>query len=201
MAQHSHSWPRLSVRALLLGTLLLLGSAAPVGHNPPAVSADVLATLPLAPFAAIHSPNPADYATYQLKFTYLGDQKKMVPSMAGVGVGRVFDAAGFVLYERDLDYGNDSFTGDTLVVPALEFKAFVDAIAAYPVLTDTSFVPEPNASLMILRDSGPLMLCWEHLATRGETDLLFQLLRDQITNPADTATVSSYRRQMAGVRR
>jgi len=163
--------------------------------------AGVQATLPLAPFAAIHSPNPADYATYQLKFTYLGDQKKVVGSMAGVGIGRPFDATAFVPYERDLDYGNDDFTGDTLVVPPVAFKAFLDAVAAYPALMDTSFVAEPNASLMILRDSGPLTLCWEHLATRAETDLLFQLLRDQIANPADTATVSSYRRQMAGVRR
>ena len=100
-----------------------------------------------------------------------------------------------------LDYGNDGVTGDTLLLAEMELMGFVNAIAAFPALTDTSFVAEPNASIMILRDFGPLEVCWEHLATRGETDTLFQLLRNQVLNPADTLTVSNFRRQMAGVRR
>jgi hypothetical protein len=159
------------------------------------------ATLPLSPFPAIHSPNPPDYQMYQVKFTYLGDQAKNVSSLAAVGMGRPYDLNAFVPYERGLDYGNDGFTGDTLLLTEMELMGFVNAIAAFPALTDTAFVAEPNMSLMILRDFGPLEVCWEHLASRGETDTLFQLLRDQILNPADTLTVSSFRRQMAGVRR
>ena len=192
MAPTRHPVSRLLVPLLVLA--LALAAGAPASSGP-------TATMPLSPFPAIHSPNPPDYAFYQVKFTYLGPQKKSVPSLAAVGAGRVYDLAVFLPYERGLDYGNDEFTGDTLLLTPTEIMGFVTAIAAFPALTDTAFVTEPNMSLMILRDFGPQEVCWEHLASRGETDTLFQLLRDQILNPADTLTVSSFRRQMAGVRR
>jgi hypothetical protein len=185
----------------LLSVSFVLGSNGPATRTPRDASASALGARPISPFWEIHAPDPTEYATYQLKFTYLGDQKKAVPSLAVVGDGRAYDATAFTLFERDLDYRNDEATPDTLLLPHPEFKAFVDAIAAHPALTDTTFDPDPDVSLMILRDFGPQMRCWEHLATRAETDTLFQLLRDQILNPADTATVSAYRRQMAGVRR
>jgi len=197
--------------ALAMCTLVAFGSAARThgaGAKPkaPAKAAAkapaIPASTPLSPFSDIHSGTLSDYDTYQIKFTYLGAQKKIVPSLAGVGPGRAYDATAFVTYERDvLDYGNDAFTPDTLHLGAAQLKGFVDAIALQPPLTDNSLVADPNASLMILRDSGPATKCWEHLATQAETDELFQLLRDQVTAPADTGKVSSYRRQMAGVRR
>jgi len=172
----------------------LLGAAAPA-------TAGTQATKSLSPFPAIYSPNPPDYDVYQLKFTYLGPQKKDVPSLAVVGPARAYTENLFVPYERGFDYGNDEFTGDTLLMAGPELMNFVSAIATVPALTDTALIAEPNMSLMILRDFGPAEVCWEHLATRGETDTLFQKLRDQVLNPADTLKVSSYRRQMAGVRR
>lgn len=155
----------------------------------------------LDPFSEIHSGVLGDYATYQLKFTYLGFQKKDVGSLGGVGTGRAFDAPSFIPFERAFDYSNDDFTGDTLLLSAVEFKAFVDSIAGRPALQDTALVAEPNASLMILRDSGPLTRCWEHLATRAETDTLFQLLHDSVADSLVREKVHSYRRQMAGIRR
>ena len=174
-----------------------LKAARKAAASPPRSSA----LLPLSPIGDMQSPNAADFVTYQLKFTYLGPQKKIVASLAGRGTGRAYDSTAFVPYERpENDYGNDRFTLDTLVISPAAFKAFVDAIALDPLLSDISPMVEPNASLMILRDSGPPTRCWEHLATRDQTDQLFQLLRNQITSPADTTKVSSYRRQMAGVR-
>jgi hypothetical protein len=158
------------------------------------------AAVPLASFPEIHSPVEADYAQYQLKFTYLGAQKKAVSSMAATGIGRAFVLDEFVPYERALDYGNDEFTGDTLIVVPLEFKAFLDAIALHPALQDTVFLPDPNVSLMIFRTSPTGPRCWEHLATREETKQLFQLLRDSLASPADRDRVDRFRRQMAGVR-
>jgi hypothetical protein len=192
MAPTRLSGHRLLVSILLLGSLGLPAAGARGGTQ---------ATLPLSPFPAIHSPSLPDYMLYQVKFTYLGDQKKVVSSLAAVGTGRPYDGNAFVPYERGFDYGNDEFTGDTLLLGPVELMGFVNAIAAFPALTDTGLVAEPNVSLMILRDFDPQEVCWEHLATRGETDTLFQLLRDQILNPADTLTVSCFRRQMAGVRR
>jgi hypothetical protein len=202
MASTRSPGSRSSVLPLLLASLLVLPpGAAGDGAAGPLATSGAQATLPLSPFPAIHSPNLPDYALYQVKFTYLGDQKKSVSTLAAVGMGRMYDLAAFTPYERGLDYGNDEFTGDTLLLTEPELMGFVNAIAAFPALTDTSFVAEPNMSLMILRDLGPAEVCWEHLATRGETDTLFQLLRDQVLNPADTLTVSNFRRQMAGVRR
>lgn len=178
---------------LLCAAALLVAAALATGG--------IQATKPLSPFPAIHSPNPPDYDFYQVKLTYLGPQKKDVPSLAVVGPARVYDLGAFVPYERGFDYGNDQFTGDTLLLTGPEIMNFVFAIATVPALTDTALVAEPNMSLMILRDFGPAEVCWEHLATRGETDTLFQMLRNQVLNPADTLKVSSYRRQMAGVRR
>lgn len=191
----------LLVLLLLCAVFLPVSDVAGGGATPPQAVSGAQATLPLSPFPAIHSPNLPDYAFYQIKFTFLGPQGKVVSSLAAVGMGRVYDLDAFVPYERGLGYGNDEFTGDTLLLTEPEIMGFVNAIAAFPALTDTSFVAAPNASLMILRDFGPLEVCWEHLATRGETDMLFQLLRDQILNPADTLSVSCFRRQMAGVRR
>jgi hypothetical protein len=192
-AARFHGPRRWFLPLLLCAVVLLTAGTLAVGGTQ--------ATKPLSPFPAIHSPNPPDYALYQLKFTYLGDQAKNVSSLAAVGMGRPYDLGAFVPYERAFDYSNDAFTGDTLLLTDVELMGFVNAIAALPALTDTGLVAEPNLSLMILRDFGPLEVCWEHLASRGETDALFQLLRDQVLNPADTLAVSNFRRQMAGVRR
>lgn len=159
------------------------------------------AALPLASFSEVHSTNPDDYGTYQLKFTYLGPQLKMVPTAGGVGIARAYEDSVFNAYERGLNYGNDIFTPDTLLVQPVEFQAFVDSIATVSGLQDTAFVPEPNASLMILRDSGPTEKCWEHLATRQETETLFQFLHDSLSDPAQREIVDRHRRMMAGVRR
>ncbi len=192
MAPRRYSGPGLLALLFVLCLLALPVAGAQGGAQ---------ATKPLSPFPAIHSPNPPDYDLYQVKFTYLGPQKKAVPSLAVVGMARVYDLSLFVPYERGFDYGNDEFTGDTLVMAGPELMNFVNAIATVPALTDTALIAEPNMSLMILRDFGPAEVCWEHLATRGETDTLFQMLRDHVLNPADTLKVSGYRRQMAGVRR
>jgi hypothetical protein len=189
---------RAPLAACVLSALLITLTVAPPTS---AARAATKGTLPIAPFPVIHSPIVSDYLTYQLKFTYLGPQLKTVTSLALVGQGRAYDADAFIAFERALDYSNDLSTGDTLTLAPGDIKAFVDAIALRAGLTDTTLIPAPNVSLMIMRGSGPGAPCWEHLAVRPETDVLYQLLRESVTNPADTLTVSNFRRQMAGVRR
>ena len=155
---------------------------------------------PLSTYAQIHSATVPDYAAYTFKFTSLGPQKKSVPSLGGRSAALPFSLANFVSYERVPEiYDNDESVPDTLLLSPGQMKAFVDQIGTVPALTDTAQIPEPNASLMIYRGI-PTIRCWEHQATRAQTDQLFQMLRNVVSNPADTAKVSSYRRQMAGVR-
>ena len=98
-------------------------------------------------------------------------------------------------YERDAEYGNDGVTANGTLRRPMELMGFVNAIAAFPALHRHEPRRRPNASIMILRDFGPLEVCWgAHLANRGETDTLFQLLRSGL-NPADTLTVSFFRRR------
>ena len=157
------------------------------------------AASPLSPFWEIYSGNPTDYDLYQLRFTYLGSQKKMVPSLGGVGLARAYEDSAFTRFQRELDYSNSMFTEDTLLVDGMAFMAFMDSIAAYPALQDTAFVAEPNASLMILRDFDPMTKCWEHLATRDETVQLFWFLHDSLPDTTQQKIVDRYRRQMTGV--
>ncbi len=155
---------------------------------------------PLNEFPEIWSPDPAAYDMYQLKFTFLGSQKKTISTLAVVGPGRPFDLGAFGPWQVGYRYSNDSFIGETLVVPGPEWQLFMDAINMDPVLQDTARIPDPNCSLMIQTDlMGPR--CWEHLATVAETDLLFQLLFDSVFDPVQKDSITRFRRQMAGVRR
>jgi len=87
-------------------------------------------------------------------------------------------------------------------VSAAEFKAFVDALALHPSLTDTTLRAHPNLSLMILRDSGPPIRCWEHLSpTAAQSDTLFEALHAALPDSTRQRIVDEYRHQMAGVRR
>jgi len=176
---------------LILITLLILPLTL---ADAPAVQAQ-----PLNEFFEIYSPDPMVYDMYQMKFTFLGSQKKDVSSLAVVGPGRAFDLLLFLPWQVDYDYGNDDFIGDTLVIPGPEWQTFMDAVNMDPTLQSTARIPEPNVSIMIQTDT-PFPMCWEHVADQAETDLLFQLLEDSVFDPVMKETVARFRRQMAGVR-
>ncbi len=155
---------------------------------------------PLNEFFEIYSPDPVAYDMYQLKFTYLGPQAKNVPSLAVAGAGRMFDLVMFLPWQIDYDYSNDLVMGDILSVPGFEWQHFMDMINGDPALQSTQRIPGPVCSLMIQTDT-PMPMCWEHVATREETDILFQHLEDSVFDPAMKETIARFRRQMSGVRR
>jgi hypothetical protein len=161
-------------------------------------------TRTLSDFPAIHSPVLSDYDHYQLKFTVLGAQLQVIPSCGVVSAPR---AGGFVLpefvdFERTPGYGNDGAAMDTLTIPSVEFKAYVDALAMRPALHDTTQAAEPEVSLMILRNYGPTAVCWEHqTTTQAETDTLLQVLINCVVDPLTHARLHEIRHHLAGVRR
>ena len=137
----------------------------------------------LAEFSEIHSSELEDYSTYAFKFTYLGSQKKIIPTNGGHGTERTFNVDDFKPYQREdlYRYGNDDiFVASVIGLSNEEFKAFVDAIGNYPELQSIADMEYPNASLMIIRDFEADTRCWEHLSTRSETVTLFNLLYNSI---------------------
>ena len=172
---------------LLLTTLIFL-------HPTPSVAQ------PLSEFLQIYSPDPAMYDMYQMKFTYLGPQKKIVLSLGIVGTGRMFDAMAFAPWQVDYNYANDEIMGDVLVVPGQQWQFFMDTLQNDPQLQSTARIADPNCSLMIYTDNMGPPMCWEHPATRVETDMLFQLFQDSVMDPAQKEVIARFRRQMAGVR-
>jgi len=154
---------------------------------------------PLNQFFEIHSPDPVAYDMYQMKFTFLGPQKKIVSTLAVVGPARPFDLMLFVPWQVDYDYENDDFIGETLIIPGPEWQFFMDSIQMDPILQSTVRIPDPNCSVMIQTDM-PMPMCWEHPATVMETDMLFQFLHDSIQDPVQKEIIARFRRQMAGVR-
>jgi hypothetical protein len=164
------------------------------------ISAPESRAQPLNEFFEIYSPDPGAYDMYQMKFTYLGPQKKAVSSLAIVGPARPFDLMLFMPWHVDYDYSNDDFMGEIIMVPGPEWQLFMDMISMDPALQSTARIPDPTCSVMIQTDM-PMPMCWEHPATVMETDLLFQLLEDSIMDPAQKEIIARFRRQMAGVRR
>lgn len=155
---------------------------------------------PLNEFFEIHSPDVSFYDNYLMKFTYLGPQKKSVLSLGVHGPMRPFDQFVFEPWQVDYNYANDSVMGHTMMLPGPEWSFFMDTIMGDPQLQDTVRIPDPNLSIMIFTDHMGAPMCWEHLAHRGETDLIFQLLADSVVDPAQKETIHRFRRQMAGVR-
>lgn len=180
------------IPTLLALAIVVLLALLPAGASPARAQA-------LSDFMMIHSANPGQYDHYQLKFTFLGSQKKTILSLGMAGQARAFDPAAFVPWQVDYQYSNDDPMGEVLTVPGVDWQFFMDAISLDPVLQSTVRIPDPNCSLMIQTDQ-PVPMCWEHLADGIETDLLFQLLADSVADPAQKEIIHRFRRQMAGVR-
>jgi hypothetical protein len=162
------------------------------------------AASPLSTFAQIHSPVAADYQSCQFKLTYRGGQTKRTSTLAGVSTLRAggFELPSFQPFQHGIAYENDVFVGDTLQVSAAELKAFLDGIALHPAMQDTVPPSLLHVSLMVMRDQGAGVICWEHITgSYAEGDTLFQLLHDALGAPADQATVDRFRHHLVGVRR
>ena len=155
-------------------------------------------TKPISPFSDFISPNVNDYATYQFKITYLGPQLKVVPTLAFYDpVHTTWDISKFVPYERnEIDYGNDYIHIQLFSITPQEMKTFVLKIAMYPELTDTSSIPDPYISFMILRDPGTAQeKAFEGLMTKEETQELLYLLHESLdwSNTDGISLVTRYR--------
>ena len=132
-------------------------------------------------FWEIHSSVLEDYSDYAFKFTHVGSQLKIIPTLGGHGLNRVFDVDDFKPFHRNYHYSNDDvFVNAVIPLSNQEFKDFVDGIGANQHLQSTEAISGPSTSFMIIRDYGSITKCWEHLSTLTETRELFNILLNSI---------------------
>ena len=127
------------------------------------------------PFSAIVAGSPAEYDTYQVKFTYTGIQSKTTPTLMLVGSGLGSPSPGDFIAHRTpgIHYGNDDVKIIDLVVPGSVIGQFIDGLQQKPYLQVSGGATEPLMSLMIARNAGTV---FEHLATDIEADEIVTFL-------------------------
>ena len=152
-------------------------------------------------FPDIVATNNAEYATYQVKFTYTGDQSKATPSLLLTGNGRSPNAADFIPYRSPgVGYGNDNIKILQLSVSGTTLQKFIAGLAERPQLQSRTNVADPVISLMIERGLPPNERVFEHLANDIEASEIMNLLQGATRNePADTReTVRRFRNFTVG---
>jgi hypothetical protein len=147
-------------------------------------------------FADIIATNAAEYATYQVKFTYTGKQSKTTPSLLLTGSGRSTNAAEFIPYRSaEVHYGNDDVRILALSVSGTTIQKLIGGLAERPQLQTRAKISDPVISLMIERGLPPNERVFEHLATDIEASELMNLLQGAArSEPAPTReTVRQFR--------
>ncbi len=142
------------------------------------------------PFATIVSGVPLDYASYQVKITYTGEQLKAAPSLLLTGSGRVANKDEFIPYRSaNVRYSNDDAGVFEISLSGTTIKKFVDALALRPELCTSGGRTQPVLSLMIERNVAPAEIVFEHLADMVEAHTILNLLEGAIaTEPSITKT-------------
>jgi hypothetical protein len=152
-------------------------------------------------FADIVSTNTAEYATYQVKLTYTGEQSKATPSLLLTGNGRSSNAAEFIPYRSaGGSYANDGIKMIELSVSPTTLQKFVAAVGQRPHLQSRASITEPAISLMIERGLPPNERVFEHLATEIEASEIMNLLQGATRDEPSAAreTVRRFRNFTVG---
>ena len=153
----------------------------------------------ISPFSDFLSSTLEDYQYYQFKITYLDIQTKPVPSLGFHDtLHTTWDITKFKPYQNnEFSYINDLKIMWKFHVKPREMKWFVQEVGKNSSLTDISFIPEPYASFMILRDPGtPNEKAFESLLSQYELTRLLYLLHESLdwSNTKGIEYVGKYRR-------
>ncbi len=138
---------------------------------------------PISPYSDFISYVEDDYHYYQFKITYLGEQTKSTPSLGFHDTSyTTWDISRFEPYQYDeFNYDNDSQVMWKFDVQPHEMMWFVQEVGKDPNLTDTTFISEPFASFMILRDPNTASeKAFEGLMTQDELAELLYLLHESL---------------------
>jgi hypothetical protein len=129
-------------------------------------------------FEQMIADEPNEYETYQVKFTYMGGQKKTAPSLLLYGAGRIPDPCEFVPYRTPgVNYVNDDVAIIELQVLGTTLEMFVNGLSERPRFHGSGDANEPVFSLMIQRTNlSQENMVFEHLADRFEAYRLMDVL-------------------------
>lgn len=129
-------------------------------------------------FGAIVAGDPAEYAFYQVKITYTGDQSYPIPTFLLYGSGRLPDVTELTPFETPgIHYENDQIRVMELELSGSSIERLIQGLQDRPEFQVSGGSPEAVLSLMIERpdDVNP-PLVFEHLADDWEADTLHDVL-------------------------
>ncbi len=113
----------------------------------------------------------------EMKFTYIGPQEKIVPSV-GISVGE-FDLAGFGGGTEGFDYSNDLYEMETFRVTEEEMRDSVLSVFSLEFM-DSENAPEDPAVSFMVYDAGSGNV-EEIILDSGQAGIVAEAIRDSLT--------------------
>jgi hypothetical protein len=161
-----------NLKRLILGSLLVGALALNAAGGPPSPRGSS------ATFDQIVASNPAEYARYQMKLTFTGDQTKTTPTLLLAGSGRKPNVIEFLPYRTSgIHYGNDEINVIAISMRGRSIQQVVQGLSERPPLQVSGGMAEPVLSLMIERGAPPTEFVFEHLANTLEAQQIITILR------------------------
>lgn len=179
---------------LVLGMVLLGCTTRPAGGGPnapvnqtPQPAVNETMGEPEAPANETAEQPPAaeeKWEDMQMKFTYVGSQEKIVPSV-GISVNE-FDLGKFGSGTEGFDYGNDEFAMKTFRITDEEMRESVNAVFVLEFMNEENSPEDPSVSFMFYNGTSgsvrEVILDYEEAGTVAEA------IRDSLTVSAANAT-------------
>ena len=154
----------LSVRSIALLAAIL------IAQKPATLIAQ---TLNCAPYASFQAMSAAQLSTLQVKLTFVGGSKGLLPSVVFTGVGNTYDATLFSSCQRSGLVANSSRVN---FASTADLAALITNVAMLPAVTAGGASPSPYVSFS-LANSQPSKVAFEAILDQPTTAALFTQLR------------------------
>lgn len=128
------------------------------------------------PYSDFQQLTISQMSTVQLKLTYVGPQKDVIPSV-GLFAGGGFSVGIFAPFLRSgFSYDNDNAVLHTVSVSSVEMKAIIDGVATLPSVT-VGLVAVPELISFSLSNSVPVAKVFEAILDKAQAASVFDKLR------------------------
>ncbi len=114
-----------------------------------------------------------DLSKDQIKLTWVGPQKKIIPS---IGIGVRFNVAKFADHQPGLDYSNDQMNLNVIQVSGKEMEAVANTTNSLEFITNEKGIPA-NPMLSYMYYDGKTETVTERILDAGEAKELAQKLQ------------------------
>jgi len=145
-------------------------------------SAGLIQAQSLSPYSTFQGLNSQQFATLQVKLTYLGVQDKILPSLGYSVTGDAFNLARFTpFYRSGFNYVNDSKI-KTFTMSAAEAQAIVMQVGNVSGVTAGGVSPNPFVSFSISAMVGGSNKVFEAIVDAATVAQVFGALRTALAN-------------------